>query len=207
MCPLPHSDGCDGVRLREEFSPSVAGGVDDGFVGFEDAVREPVGAQVLPDVFDRVQLRRPGGQEDRGDVLRDLQLGGGVPSSTIHEQHRMRAPGDVAADLLDMELHGLGVGEGQRKRGALAAPRADGPEQIDVLVALVGGLARSGSAPGPLAHEAVLLAYAGFVLPPNFDRLSLRQAGQMGAQRAWKVFLYASMISPSCAGWRGLALT
>ena len=46
------------LRLCEEFSPCVAGGVDDGLVGVEDAVGEPVGAQILPDVLDRVELGR-----------------------------------------------------------------------------------------------------------------------------------------------------
>ena len=48
------SDGSDGFWLGDEFSPGVAGGVDDVVVGVEDEVREPVAAQELPDVFDRV---------------------------------------------------------------------------------------------------------------------------------------------------------
>ncbi len=63
-----------------------------------------------------------------------------------------------------MELHGLGVGEGQRKRGPDAAGGTDGAEQIGAVVALIGGLARPRSSPGPLPHEAVLLADAGLIL-------------------------------------------
>jgi hypothetical protein len=51
-------DRRDCIWLGDEVSPRGAGGVDDGVIAFEDAVREPVGAQILPDVFDRVQLRR-----------------------------------------------------------------------------------------------------------------------------------------------------
>jgi len=58
-----------------------------------------------------------------------------------------------------------------------------------------------------LAHDTVLLADAGFVLEPDLDRLAFGEVGQMGAQRALKVFLYASTISPSWAGWIGRALT
>jgi hypothetical protein len=36
------------------FKPGVAGSLDDVVVGFEDAVRKPVRAYVLPDVLDRV---------------------------------------------------------------------------------------------------------------------------------------------------------
>jgi hypothetical protein len=39
--PLAHSDRGDGFGLCDEFLPSLAGGVDDGVLGFEDAVGEP----------------------------------------------------------------------------------------------------------------------------------------------------------------------
>ena len=63
-----------------------------------------------------------------------------------------------------MKLHHVGVGVGQSERGADAAGGADRAEQIGVVVALVGGLARSRSTPGPLADKPVLLADAGLVL-------------------------------------------
>ena len=54
--PIPDADGHDGLGLCDEAVPGVAAGVEDGVVVFEDAVREPVLAEVLPDVLDRVQL-------------------------------------------------------------------------------------------------------------------------------------------------------
>src|SRR5829696_6864107 len=74
---------------------------------------------------------------------------------------------DHARDLLEVELHGLGVGVGHGKRRAGCARRTDGAKQGGALVALVGGLARARAAPRPLAHEAVLLADAGLVLEPD----------------------------------------
>ena len=107
-----------------------------------------------------------------------------------------------------MKLHGVGVGIGQCKRRARAARRTDRTEEIGILVALVGRLARPRAAAGPLPHDAVLLADPGFILEPDFYRLVFRHAGQMGAQRACEVFLNSSMIrAESCAGWRGRALT
>jgi hypothetical protein len=44
---------------------------------------------------------------------------------------------------------------------------------------------------------AVLLADAGLVLKPDFDRRRLGQAVEMSFQRARKVFLNASMIRSS----------
>src|SRR3954454_13570398 len=84
----------------------------------------------------------------------------------------MGAPFDGAGDLVEVELHGLRVGEGQRQGGTRAAGRADGAEQVRAFVALVGWLPRSRSAPRPLPHEAVLLADAGLVLEPDLDGLA-----------------------------------
>ena len=71
---------------------------------------------------------------------------------------------DRPADLVEMGLHGVRVGEGHGERRADAPSRADRSEQIGALVALIGGLARPGSAPGPLPDQAVLLADPGLIL-------------------------------------------
>ena len=81
--------------------------------------------------------------------------------------------GDVAADLVEMHLHGVGVGLGQHEGGAGAAQGTDGAEEIGVLVALVGGQARAASCPCPQPDTAVLLAEPGLVLEPDLDPLVL----------------------------------
>ncbi len=65
---MAQSDGHDFPRLIDELVPSCAAMVDEIVVGFEDAVGEPVVAHELPDVFDRVELRRFGRQGENGDV-------------------------------------------------------------------------------------------------------------------------------------------
>ena len=195
-----------GVWLCDEAVPGVAGGVDDVVVGVEDAVGEPVRAQILPDIFDRVQFRGAGGQEDQGDVCGYDELGCGVPSGAVEQQNRMRAPGHRSGDLVEMGLHGVGVGEGHGEGCADAPCRADRSKEIGAFVALVGGLARPRSAPGPLPDKAVLLADAGLILEPEFDRPALRDMGEMGLQRHREVFLNASITRSSWAGWCGRAL-
>ena len=106
----------------------------------EDAAGEPVGAHILPYVLHRIQLGRARGQEDRLYVRRHFELAGRMPSRSIHEQHSHRSLCDVARDFVKMELHRLGVGARQSQRGAFSVSRADGAEEIDILVALVGGL-------------------------------------------------------------------
>lgn len=160
---------------------------------------------MLPDVLDRVQLRRTRGQQDGRDVRGHGEVRRRVPSGAIEDQNGVCAPGDVPRYLVEMQLHGEGVGERQGERRALAARRADRAEQIGVLVALIGGLARPCAAPGPLAHKPVLLADPGFILKPHLDSRSLRQIGKMGAQRAREIFLYAATISASWPGCRGRA--
>jgi hypothetical protein len=139
-------------------------------------------------------------------LLGTSSLAVGVPSGAVKQQNGVCAFGDVAGDFLEMELHGLGVGEGQRKRGPDASGGTNGAEEVGAFAALIGGLARPRSTPGPLTHEAILLADAGFVLEPDLDRRCRRQAVEMGAQRAREVFLKASTICSSWAGWRGRAL-
>ena len=46
--------------------------------------------------------------------------------------------GNVFADLVEVQLHGFGIGGWQNQSGTDAALRADGTEQIGVLVALIG---------------------------------------------------------------------
>jgi hypothetical protein len=58
---------------------------------------------------------------------------------------------------------------GKGERRADAAGRANRPEQIGVVVELVGGLARPRSAPDPLPGLAILVADARFVLKPDFE--------------------------------------
>jgi hypothetical protein len=93
-----------------------------------------------------------------------------MPSGAIQKQQGVGALGDGARDFVEVKLHHVGVGVRQRQRCPDAAGGTDRAEQIGVVVALVGGLPRPGSASGPLADEAVLLADPRFILEPDFDR-------------------------------------
>jgi hypothetical protein len=120
-----------------------------------------------------------------------------VPSGAVEQQQGMGARGDVARDFVEVELHHVSFGVGQREGGADTAGRADRAKQIGVVVALVGGLPGSCSASGPLPNLAVLLADPGLVFKPDFDRRRLRQAVEMSLQCVRKVFLKASTIRSS----------
>src|SRR5215212_2063539 len=131
---------------------------------------------------------------------------GGVPPSAVEQQDAMRPSRYGARDLVQVELHGFGVGVGHRQTGSRAARRTDSPEQVGAVVALIGGLAGSRAAPGPLPHDPVRLAQAHLILEPDLDRFARREVGEMRPQRGREVFLNSAMIRSSCAGWRGRAL-
>jgi len=65
---------------------------------------------VLPDVLDRVQFWRARRQEDQGEFPGTFQLFGGVPPGAVEEKNGMAPPSYGAADLVEMGLHGFGVG-------------------------------------------------------------------------------------------------
>jgi hypothetical protein len=94
-----------------------------------------------------------------------------------------------------VKLHHVGVGVRQRQRRSDAPRRTDRAEQIGVVVALVGGLARPCSAPGPLSNLTVLLADASLVLKPDFDRRRLGQVLKVSLQSAREGF-FESLDDP-----------
>jgi hypothetical protein len=97
-----------------------------------------------------------------------------MPSGWIEQQNGVGALGDVARYLVEVKLHGECVSDGQCERRAFTARWTDRAEEIGVIVTLVGRLARSRPAFSPLADETVLLADAGLILEPDFDRGFLR---------------------------------
>ena len=112
----------------------------------------------------------------------------------------MGAPGDMAGDLIEMELHGLRVGVGYGNSRTGSSCWTDGTEEIGILIALIGRLAGPRSASGPLADDAIFLTDAGLVVEPDFERCCVPQIGEMGTQRGGEVFLNAAMVSTSCPG-------
>ena len=79
--------------------------IEDVVVGAEDAIGEPVVADQLPDVFDRVELGRFGRQRDQGDVEGDIELVGEVPAGLVEQQHGMGSRRHRSGDFCQMQRH------------------------------------------------------------------------------------------------------
>ena len=167
MRPFAHAEGHDLPWLVDEVVPGLAAQRDDVFVGFEDPVRQPVVAHELPDILHRVQLGRSWRQRQDGDVVGDRQLGRQVPTGLIDDQHRMGAGIDGGTDLDEVRRHGVGVAPGHDQPGALPLRGTDRAEDIGPFGALVAGRPRARATSGPSACELILLADAGFILPPQ----------------------------------------
>jgi len=118
-----------------------------------------------------------------------------MPSGLVNDHHRMSAGVDGCADLGKMRLHGVSVTPGHDQTGALAFGGADRTEDVGPLGALIVRHPRPCPAPGPSAGDLVLLAYAGFVLPPQLYLDALREPCSDLRQFGGKVFLNASIAS------------
>lgn len=200
MCPVAQSDGHDAPGLLDEPVPGVAAVVEDVGVGAEDPVRQPVLPHELPDGFDRVELRRLGGQRDDGDVLRHLEPARDMPAGLVEEEDGVSAWRDRLRDLGEVERHRLARAAGEDEPGALAICRADRAEDVGGLRALIlrrrGPRASSRPAPGDL----VLLPHAGLVGEPDLyaagrDALIARDRRQTRREGFLKAVTAASSFS------------
>ena len=173
--------------------------IDDVVVRFEDAVRQPIVAHELPDILDRIELRRSGRQRQQGDIVGDDEPVGHVPAGLIEHDQGMCARIDRPGDLVEVELHGCGVAAGQDEARALALRGADGAEDVGRFGTLVVCRPGARAASRPAPRDLVLLADARLVLPPQLYCGAGWQARPERRQFRGEFFLYASSAYSFCA--------
>jgi len=93
-----------------------------------------------------------------------------MPPGTIHQDDTVGLVRNVAADLIEVQLHGFSVGERHHQRCTLATRRTDGPEEIGILVALIGRQPRPRAGLCPKPGAPILLTEPSFILEPDFYR-------------------------------------
>jgi len=198
MGPPTQADGHDAPRLIDEAVPGVAAVIDDVVVGREDAVGEPIIAHELPHVLDRIEFGTFGRQRQEGDIGRNVQFAGHVPSSLIQHKHGVSAGCDLATDFGKVHIHCFAVATRHDQCGAFTFCGTDRPKDPGRSSTQIARRDRSGSTPGPAPGELRLLANPGFILPPELYRRAfgqtppdLRQAGREG-------FLKAAISSGRC---------
>lgn len=90
----------------------------------------------------------------------------------------MRTLLHLVADFDEMLVHGMGVGTGHHQGRAHAACRTDGSKDIGAFITLIAHGARSCAFLAPDIGERPFLAYAGFILNPDFEALSGGMSGE-----------------------------
>lgn len=200
MCPFAHSDGHDFPGHVGELVPSEAAVVKKVLVACEDAVGDPVVAQVLPDVFDWIEFGTLRRQRDETDVLRHNEPARQMPTGLIEQKRGMSARCDLFCDFGKMQVHRLSVAGGQNERRALAVAWADGAKDIGRGRALIGQRRGPGAAPCPTAGDFVLLADARLVGKPDFYVAGVNAFLLCdGLQTGWETFLKSSIAPSACA--------
>jgi hypothetical protein len=152
-------------------------------------VAEKIAAQIVPDVLCRVQLGRVGRKRHEHDILWHNEVWRTVPTSTVEDQQGDGTDADACADFGQMFVHGLDADCWHDQGGAGAARRADGAEQVGPGEPPVAPDARTRAALGPDAGQRALLANAGFILKPDFDRPAGKLLRDCGARQPGEVFL------------------
>ena len=123
-----------------------------------------------------------------------------MPSGLIDEEDGVGSWCDCLGDFREVQVHRLGVADGQDQSYALSLLRADGAEDIGRCGSLIPRSARASAALGPPAGDLVLLADTSLVLEPNFyladvDRFFARDF----IQARWELFLKSSIAPSACA--------
>ena len=155
--------------VLDEVEPRSSNGQRDVYYGFEDAVGQLVGLQEFEHVFHRVELGAVGWQEVQGDVVRDLQVFGLVPSRAIEDDHGVAAACDLLADVLQVSVHfGRVRSFADMPHGPLSS-RASGREEVAISEAPIAGDPGSCALASPDPGEHSLLADSALVLHPDLD--------------------------------------
>jgi len=129
----------------------------------EDLVSDVVLAQVIPEMFDRVEFRAVGRERQQVEGGGNLQGGGAVPTGAI-QQHQAMVVGKTSGGVRQEQGHGFGIHPGQDQRAEFAIEGADGGQAVDELA---DDLVPDDGAQGPRGPATALIADAaetGFVL-------------------------------------------
>jgi len=167
MSPITEAERHDPPGLVDELVPGMAAVIEDGAVGGEHPVGEPIVAQELPEVLNRVQLRTFGRQWQEGEVGRHDEFVRQMPFRLIEQQHGMCARRYRLGDLGQMQVHRCGVAARQDESCAFALFGTDRAEDIGRGGALIARRQRPGAAFGPAPGDLVLLADARLIGKPH----------------------------------------
>lgn len=181
----------------------MAAGINDIVVSVEDFSREIVLAQVLPDIFLRVELGAVGGEFHKRDVFRDDQAIRDVPACAVDQQDGVRICGNMAADFREVQVHGGSISVRQDKRAPCVSGGTDCTEDVSASIALIALHAGPCAFSGPDMGQRAFLSDPCLILEPEFDALAFRSCGQDFCDFPGEVFLKSSIRARSASGCSG----
>src|SRR5215213_4439115 len=146
----------------------------------------------LPDVLDRVQLRRLGRKRHEGDVVRDPKSLRLMPARLVHQDEGMRPGCNRLRDLLQVHGHALGRAARQDKPCSFALSRADCSKDVGRRGPLVLRRCGSRAAFRPAPGDLVLLPNPRLIGEPDLDHLALSLGLRKLLQTGGEVFLKAA---------------
>jgi hypothetical protein len=165
-------EGGDTARFIEHGVPGVLAGIEDILIGHEQAVAEEVVFEVLPGFFGGIALWGVRRDIDQGDIAGNAQLLRTVPSGAVGNHGGVDMGGECEADCIEVQLHHGGVGVGENQADGAPALRAEGAEDIGVLITCIERHRRPRAFGGPAVSAAAFLPDAGFILAPQFNGLA-----------------------------------
>ena len=171
--------------MRREFAPGLADGVKDGVVIIKHPVRQMALAQVEPDPFDRVQLRRVGWQAKQRQIGWDGKIVAGVPSSTVKHHHGVLVLSQGEREPPQECVHRHGGDGGQHQAEIPPGGRLNGGEGVDECVALIERSGWPVPAQPPAMASPALLAEPCLILEEQRDPLAWKRLGR-GRQSFWQ---------------------
>ena len=119
--------------------------------------------EVIPKIFDRVELRTVGRQEQQVHGWWHAQGSGSMPAGAI-QHHQNLVVGIFGCDLREEDAHGVGIDPIGDQRGELPVVRRDGGEGVEVLSDMLGIDDRAHGCGCPAAAWITDATKAGLVL-------------------------------------------
>ena len=165
-------EGGDPAWVIEHGVPGVLASIEDVLIGSEQAVAEEVVFEVLPGLFGWIALWGVGRDIDQGDIAGNAQPLRAVPAGAVGDHGGVDLGGECGADFIEVQLHHGGVGAGENQADSAAALRAEGAEDIGILIAGVEGHRRPRPCGSPAVGATAFLPDARFILAPKLNGLA-----------------------------------
>lgn len=145
-----------------------------------EPVRQVPLAQIEPDPFNGVQLRRVGWQPEQRQIGWNCEVVAGVPSGAVKHHHGMFVLGQSSRKLPQEFAHRHGGDGWQHQAEITAGGRFDRGEGINKCVALIDRPGRPAPTQPPATAGPALLSKPGFILEKQPDPLARMRLGGCG---------------------------